>query len=526
MSSSASERGSFLVGLLISALFLIGILLRAPGFFQETGAFTFCDENMFLKEALRMYLERDPVPSLYHSGALNFYLPIISAHLAELMLGGDLTGEQFRIAARFLSAGILSSLSAAFIFLAANSLFKKQSVAIFCSLLMLFSPFVLANSRYHYPDHYIVFFICLSLWCCAKLMEKDADRKSMFFWYGMAGLTAALAASVKYTGALLCVQIFLAWVLSHWRRPQDVNDLARQIQPLAIAAISAVVGFMILNPGMFLHTDAFLNGLAVSHYSRSETPWHGWFYLAKILIFMPFGVLAAPISVVGLISLSRVSREMVVFLIFLPLTIMFWLGSYEQLLPRNVVIALPSMTLLAGYGFYVVGTWLRSQQESDVNLSQVFLLLGLILLIEPVTKSVFSLKRDFDPDARLMARSWSQLLMSEEYPTVFSHFGCDYDYLVPPNPISNDRTCPDYVVLDTWFGGVDSLGQQKQFPTSLVDILSELDQKRLHYKDHTEMWFGLGQPADVLSEYDIAYRFEGFGPDVLVFERKVPCSTD
>ena len=214
----------------------------------------------------------------------------------------------------------------------------------------------------------------------------------------------------------MCVQIFLAWVLSHWRRPQDVNDLARQIQPLAIAAISAAVGFMILNPGMFLHTDAFLNGLAVSHYSRSETPWHGWFYLAKILIFMPFGVLAAPISVVGLISLSRVSREMVVFLIFLPLTIMFWLGSYEQLLPRNVVIALPSMTLLAGYGFYVVGTWLRNQQESDVNLSQVFLLLGLILLIEPVTKSVFSLKRDFDPDARLMARSWSCLLYTSPSP--------------------------------------------------------------------------------------------------------------
>ena len=522
MSSSRSDQESAPVGLLISALFIIGVLLRAPGFFQETGAFTFCDENMFLKEALRMYLEGDPVPSLYHSGAINFYLPMIAAQLSELFTGSYLTVEQFRIAARFLSAGILSSLSAVFIFLAANSLFKKQTVAIFCSLLMLFSPFVLANSRYHYPDHYIMFFICLSLWCCAKLMESDADRQSIL-WYAIAGLSAALAASVKYTGALLCVQIFLAWIFSTWRKPQDVNHLISLLRPLVVAAMSAAVGFMILNPGMFLHPDAFLSGLAVSHYSRSETPWQGWIYLGKLLLFLPFGVLTALVSLVGLISLIRVSGRKLVLLIFLPLTIVLWLGSYEQLLPRNVVIALPSMALLAGYGFHVAGNWLKNRQENEVNLHQVLLLLGLILLIEPVTKSLHSLKRDFDPDARLMARSWSQLLLSEEYPRVFSHFGCDYDYLVPPNPVTNDRSCPDYVVLDTWFGGVDSLGRQKHFPPSLANIVSELDQKRLHYKDHTEMWFMLGQPADVLSGYDIAYKFEGFGPDVLVFERKAPC---
>ncbi len=141
----------------------------------------------------------------FHSGGLNFYLPLFAAKLDRWLLHAPYNPVRFIFLARVLAPGILSSASIFWQFFAAKRLFPQTRVPYIVVVLFSFSPLVLGESRIFYPHHYIIFFASAVLYFLAAALTHEGFVQRRYFI--LAGATAGLTASVKYTGSyFVCLQ--------------------------------------------------------------------------------------------------------------------------------------------------------------------------------------------------------------------------------------------------------------------------------------------------------------------------------
>ena len=70
--SSFSRSGRALL-LFMASLYLVNVLLRLPGIFQEMPPFSFCDEDIYTRGIYEMYVRWSWTPNTYLGGGANFY---------------------------------------------------------------------------------------------------------------------------------------------------------------------------------------------------------------------------------------------------------------------------------------------------------------------------------------------------------------------------------------------------------------------------------------------------------------------
>jgi len=203
------------------------------------------------------------------------------------------------------------------------------------------------HSHYATPDVALALCVQLVIYLCVKALATKR------FAHGIAAAgVASLAASLKYTAALVAIPVLLAVGIS--------QPKATRTRRLAIAAATMLALFAIINVCALLDLGLFCKHLAfeVFHYCQAgnlgvksvvfTNPKGLSFHLAAIA--GDVGYLAAGLAVVGLFAALRLrsGRDYVILLLAFAVPHIALFASARAAFPRNILVLTPAVAVLAG----------------------------------------------------------------------------------------------------------------------------------------------------------------------------------
>ena len=305
------------------------------------------------------------------------------------------------------------------------------------------------------------------------------------------------------------------------------RDARKWWLPLIATLGVSILSFLSTNPGIFSNFDAFLRGLGVEHYQPAQEWLHGRFFYFNVVLFASFGVLGAVLYLCGAVAVLRRELELFLLLTGVPVFLVVYLGRFDLLFTRNMVLAMPFVLTVGAVGAETILGFISRAPLSTKARSGVMILVSLLFLVEPVSKSLYAVKRDLSLDSRTLAKAWLlQQQNAQKIPAdakILSNPGCHFPPLVRSARTSDANPCFDYLVLDTWFGGIRNDGSVKENDETLSRVVSEWDFKFLHYLAHYQIWQH-GPVKNYLTErHHAVARFRGYGPTVFVFKREPMC---
>lgn len=249
---------------------------------------------------------------------------------------------------------------------------RDRLAGVVAAALLAFSWEVNYQSRFVHPDGPTMQFVALVLFLGFMAFYK-ARPFSPQVWLYLAAVASAIATATKYTaGISLLTVLLLAFIV--WRR--EVLPLTQLW--LRWAGLSLVFGlaFLLLVPGVLLEQDLFLTQVVADRviYASGhglQTVEAGWDYLSRVLVYLfavsfsPYPVLALMVTAlmllgayVLLVSDNREERWLGLILFGVPTLYILFLATHRVLFVRNLLQVLPSLAMLAGFGFrWIVGAF-------------------------------------------------------------------------------------------------------------------------------------------------------------------------
>ena len=201
-------------------------------------------------------------PGFYSYGTLYLTSLSVATDVASAYTGGPKTREGWSwtdpsktdwdwVSRCILAGRVLSTLAGAATAMVVFLLGRRIAGAlagIAAAALIAISPALVVHSRFSTPDVQAVSLISLALWMAVEASRPDAQGKRVSYadWCGIA---TGLAASVKYTGALVLLALYAALALG--KHP-------RALRKAAGATLLAVFVFVLTTPGVVLDSAAFL----------------------------------------------------------------------------------------------------------------------------------------------------------------------------------------------------------------------------------------------------------------------------
>ncbi len=512
--------------LILFIVFIINIILRLPGAFQELPPNSFCDEDLITNYAFKNYNENKIY--YYGLGQLNYYLAAVPSYFCDLFLAHKLSKDKFIILSRFLGPVFFNSLSAVIIFLTIYLLFKSIVVCILFSILYTFSPMNLGLSRIFYPDHYLIIFstICLFL---SLLSIKGLSSKLVMI---IGSITVAFAASIKIHGFVLIVPlIFSKLIFFQESVGFNYSSIKSSIIKTLYLVFGSLIFFSILNPFLFIEGFAVLEKYIDwkrSIYSKdyeylmSNNP---HFFYMMVTFICSFGISASLLFIIGFLNVYRNDVQLFLTLISCPLVLILFFGQLKLIIIRNMILALPFVLIFISYGYF----------NSIHNIKNQFLkyMIILILLIEPVSKSLFSFYSDFKIDSRTKTREWVSKNINEGS-TIASNKGC-----FQPFPFDFDKFDSidlgfssamiylenyddiDYLILDSWFGDMIGKDKHKSEQSGMI-IFTEKIFNNLTFINATGMFHKNKYQKGLFRNnyFEHIHTIRGYGPDIFIYENK------
>jgi len=205
------------------ALAVLGILSRLPQLSYNQYPFVQCDENIYFLESQRLILDNSVVFNEFRGGGFNFLPTTLS-----VVFGFHLDPLTLQLFGRFLLAVFIGGIAPALAFLLANRLTKKFLIALVVGLSTLFSPLLIINSVYWYPDSYIVSFALLAVLLSPMSSEGGVTSRWKLI---LLGIVCGLGLSVKVTFAVVILFVMnLVWI----------NDRQNFLKPVARSSFTTV----------------------------------------------------------------------------------------------------------------------------------------------------------------------------------------------------------------------------------------------------------------------------------------------
>jgi uncharacterized membrane protein len=201
--------------------------------------------------AENLVYERTLNPHFFAYGTLHYYQLLAFPVLPIKVVNKTLTvfDQPTEASIIVILSRTLSALFGAGTVLAAGILAQQlfgPAAALFSALLLAISMGLVNISHFATVDSPSVFWFTVSCLLSSYVLTRG-DRK----WYLLAGLTAGLAAAVKYVGGLALVTVFVAHFLADKRRsPQD----------LLAAVLGAAAGIAVGTPVLFFAPLEFIEG--------------------------------------------------------------------------------------------------------------------------------------------------------------------------------------------------------------------------------------------------------------------------
>jgi 4-amino-4-deoxy-L-arabinose transferase-like glycosyltransferase len=230
---------------------------------------------------------------------------------------------------------------------------------------LAFSWEISYHSRLIHPDGPAMQFGSLALMFSFLAFYKKKPF-NYAVWLGLAAAAAALATASKYTSGifLIAVMVFAFGIFK-----AEGYKLGKVIISLfGILLIFGVV-FILLVPGVFLEQPIFIQHLlytqsVYAHGHGMHTVQAGFDYFERVMQYLflaafsynPFlAVLIPSLAILGVYSLLKHGNERSPYLALalggVPFLYILFLSTNRALIVRNLLIVLPSIAILAGFGF-------------------------------------------------------------------------------------------------------------------------------------------------------------------------------
>ena len=426
------------------------------------------DEAVPLKKAWAMWGWGAPVgvdlnPHFFNYPSLTIYLQFIAQGLLYLALriGGVVASgvdyharylvdpEPVHYVGRLLSA--LFGVATVWLTYQVGRRFSGRRAAVAGAALLAVSTFHISRSQLIEVDVPLTFFVMLVLWLLLRLAEQPTLKG-----YAFAGAMIGLAASTKYTGAMLVLPLVVADVFAR----KTATKQPRVWYPMLSVLVAAVVfvltsPFVVLDPGTFAdHFATERQHMRFGHFGLSGSS--SWMFYARALTDRLMGWPAAVSALAGLVYFAVVRRRgtaliLAAFVVPYVLAVSTWSMHAD----RYLLAVIPALLLFATAALEKALKTLPISRWPDRVLALTGAALTLVLAA-PVAAEYPAYLRSIRSDARTTASEWIEANIPGGSYLVIEPYGPD---LFGPQKISQvdpeirkkvlelKKKSPNYAVL-------------------------------------------------------------------------------
>jgi 4-amino-4-deoxy-L-arabinose transferase-like glycosyltransferase len=373
------------------------------------------DEHQYVSEAVHFLTARDLSPHKFNNPTLYKY--VLFVEYAVLYAAGRVIGvfqscldleafwandpALFFLLGRLTTAG-LGTVTTILVYVIGKRAYGRRQ-GLIAALLLSFTFLHARDSHYAVNDVPLAFVACTTLLYCLRLMRSRSWRN-----YLGVGIISGLATSIKHSGVLLILPLFLAHVLSHQTRPPAF--LARIVdRRVVIALLAFAVAYVLGTPYSLLDHETFTRDV-VKMYERGVYGYKGiqidgasgWVFYVKSLNWgMGYALLGLSLSGV-LYTICRHQKEDMV-LVSYPLVLYVTMGRQLMFFSRFIIPAIPMLTVFAGRLLVDSVNWLPLRDRCKGVAAPV---LTVLVLAQPAWSTIrhdMLLTRE---DTRTLAREW------------------------------------------------------------------------------------------------------------------------
>jgi 4-amino-4-deoxy-L-arabinose transferase-like glycosyltransferase len=440
-------------------LFVLAAALRVWGVHWSLPYVIHPDEHTIVNAGVHMVKTGDLNPHFFHYPALQMYIQA-AVYKLNLMWGvwrGYYTGPESLPDRNFIFAlapglyvwgrtvtALIGAVTVAGLYGAGRAMMGRGA-GLVAALLLLTSPMHVEHSHYLVAEVTMTAFVPAILWASWRLVVRPGVRMAL-----LAGLLVGLCAAAKYNGIFTAIVPATAWALVWFSTRRRTQQAAYQYprsgravagfgsaQWLLVGvcmALMAVVGFVATNPYVVLDWPGWSRGVTslvvdvrgpVS--SPTDVPSSISMLVGSLLDSDEFITLA---GLAGALALAYAamrrgtqhaergySAQLAWLLLLFPPVYTLLMSPYRSLYGRYMIIVLPFLALLAGYGASRLAGWLSARLPTWANIPAVFhnqavlaCIIGLLLAAEPGRQMINFDRYMAAPDNRNLAFEW---LMSE-----------------------------------------------------------------------------------------------------------------
>jgi radical SAM superfamily enzyme YgiQ (UPF0313 family) len=401
-------RGHWPIMVIVALAFglrICGVAYGLPGTFVG-------DEKSLVGGALKMIYEKNIFPVLapddfrllYYPAFIPWiYLIFFIPWLLLVYFTGDFQSlvavkdyftvnpEDFFLIARLINV-IFSSATIYLVYLAAKKLFSKN-VGLCAAL--IYSVSWLAVEQGHFSKHWNIggFFAWLSLYFIFSALKNPSKKN-----YLLAGLAIGLAGFADYVYALFGLML----LLSHWLSAVDFKDFKKKIfdskfwRATLLATFIFLLGILVYPQEfqrLFLGEDSTATAAKslVGFWQVIKEVFFTLFYLETVMLFL---------GIVGGLFLFFKDKKLFILLLFIPLLCPFLYYFFLHFEPRYVLLFLPLVGILAGFGLDSIINFLKLKNKFLVSL------ICLLVIFWPLKNVVVFDKILLQTDTRILAKNW------------------------------------------------------------------------------------------------------------------------
>jgi 4-amino-4-deoxy-L-arabinose transferase-like glycosyltransferase len=404
--------------LIVTAIFVLGVIVRAWGIGYGLPFAFIADEPNYLTITLKMLKSGDWNPHWWLYPSLMFYVMAFALWLfygvanilgisfapVDLPLPQVITmgvGRFSELGEILIARGLVvlfSALTILVVYALARRIHPNRWTAVIAALLFALSGTVLDHSQIVNPDIYALLFSLVSFFFAIRSLDDSRIRNYVF-----AGFLAGLAAASKYNAGIIALAIVIAHIIQFgWR-----GFLRRE---LYIAAIAALIGFIISTPFVLLDWANFINGVQwqVSSYSAEghagqEGDALRWYvdYLWNGETWVVIGAISSAVRAL----LTRSKKQWV--LVIYSVGYFVFVSVFYTRNARTIMPILPYLYVLAAISLVDASEWLiQAKRWRREIVGACAAMMVLLAIVSPIQGAIAMNNRLTQPDAREPARLW------------------------------------------------------------------------------------------------------------------------
>lgn len=369
---------------------------------------TINEEKRIVDTARDMIILKDINPHFFNYPSFIYYLIALLGFVINLTTTSD--QHLLFIVSRF-AVVCFSMMSIVIIYLIGKEILNKHA-ALFSVLFLSFSVLHLENSYFVNVDMPMVAWLLLSFLFAAKIFNGRTHLKNYLF----AGFFIGLASSTKYNAIIGIIFLLAAHALSERYKENKVIN-----KNLLIYSAALIVSFFLITPFSLFDYNSFIQSIRFEsiHYKAghlgAETNYISYLEYLKI-IWNEYGIVPILFAALGSFVLWKDYRNRFLLLIAFPSVYFLFIGSYKVYFARNILITIPFLSLLIGFGFQsMIDITEKYFFERSKKMKLISFSLLLIMALFIPVKNVYSFMEKTNLiDTRIECKEWMENNLSPD----------------------------------------------------------------------------------------------------------------